>query len=237
MKYPRGPVVPTLFLFDIDGTLLRRLPPAHHQAIRTACEVVCGVQLGADGLGRTAGMTDSAILRRMLAAQGLLADDIAASLPALCVAAADAYDQLVGDDLSAYYTPYAVEALEWLAARGAALGLVTGNIQRIAWRKLRAAGLARYFRCGAFGDEAESRDALPPLALVRAHAVFARAFAPEEVYVVGDTPADIGCGAASGLRTIGVATGPEHSLEHLGACRPDHLIADLRGLEALELGL
>jgi phosphoglycolate phosphatase len=226
-----------LFLFDIDGTLLRRLPPAHRQAICAACEIVCGVRVGHDGLGRTAGMTDTAILRRLLAGQGISADTIAASLPALCATAADAYDQLVGDDLSAYHTPHAVEALEWLAARGAALGLVTGNIQRIAWRKLRAAGLARYFHCGAFGDEAESREALPPLALARAQAVFARAFAPEEVYVVGDTPADIGCGAASGLRTIGVATGPEHSLEHLRACQPDHLIADLRSLVALELEL
>jgi phosphoglycolate phosphatase-like HAD superfamily hydrolase len=226
-----------LFLFDIDGTLLRRLPPAHRQAICHACELVGGVQVDPDGLGRTAGMTDSAILRRLLAAEGMPAEEITARLPALCVAAADAYDRLVGDDLWAYHTPHAVEALDWLVRREAALGLVTGNIERVAWRKLRAARLARYFHCGAFGDEAEARDALPPLALARARTTFARDFAPEEVYVVGDTPADIGCGAASGLRSIGVATGPEHSLEHLRACRPDYLITDLRGLETLELGL
>jgi phosphoglycolate phosphatase-like HAD superfamily hydrolase len=57
------------------------------------------------------------------------------------------------------------------------------------------------------------------------------------VFVVGDTPADIACGAASGLRTIGVATGPEHTREHLRDCHPVFLLDDLRGLEALELGL
>ncbi len=32
-------------------------------------------------------------------------------------------------------------------------------------------------------------------------------FEPREVWVVGDTPADIRCGRASGLRTLAVATG------------------------------
>jgi phosphoglycolate phosphatase len=226
-----------LFLFDIDGTLLRGQPPAHRQAICDACLAVCGVRVDHAELGRTAGMTDTAILRRLLSAAGVPADEITASLPTLYSAAADAYDRLVDDDLSPYYTPHAAEALGWLSARGVALGLVTGNIERIAWRKLGAAGLADPFSCGAFGDEAEARNDLPPLAVERARLLFERPFAPEQVYVVGDTPADIGCGSASGLRTIGVATGPEHTLDHLRACDPDYLIADLRGLEGLELGL
>lgn len=224
-----------LFLFDIDGTLLRRLPPAHRRAICDACHTVFGVHIGPAELGGTAGMTDTAIARRALVAAGVPGHDIAAGLPAFYVAAADTYERIVEEDLSAYRTPHAAEALHWLAERGAALGLVTGNIQRIAWRKLGAAGLAAPFRCGAFGDEAESRDALPPLALARAQATFDRSFPPQQVYVVGDTPADIGCGAASGLRTIGVATGPEHTMDHLRACQPDYLIADLRDLEALAL--
>jgi phosphoglycolate phosphatase len=52
---------------------------------------------------------------------------------------------------------------------------------------------------------------------------------------VGDTPADIACGQASGLRTVAVATGPEHSFDHLGACMPDVLLTDLGGLMAMDL--
>ncbi len=207
-----------LFLFDIDGTLLRRLPPAHREAICAACLEVLDQRVAPDGLGRTAGMPSHVI---------------EASLPALYDAAAAAYDRLVDDDLRAYHTPYAAEALAWLADRGATLGLVTGNIQRIAWRKLSAAGLAEPFRFGAFGDESAAREALPPLALLRARDLFARSFSPDDVYVVGDTPADLACGMASGLRTIGVATGPERTLEELRACGPDYLIADLRELERL----
>lgn len=224
-----------LFLFDIDGTLLRRMPPYHREAVCAACREVFGVEVHPEAMGRTAGMTDTAILVRMLREAGVSDHAARQHLPALYDAAADAYDHLIADDLSAFHTPHAAESLSWLAARGMALGLVTGNIQRIAWRKLRAAGLDEPFRCGAFGDEAESRDDLPPLALERAHQAFGRAFGPDDVYVVGDTPADIACGASSQLRTIGVATGPEHTVEHLRACHPDYLIEDLRGLETLAL--
>jgi phosphoglycolate phosphatase-like HAD superfamily hydrolase len=223
-----------LFLFDIDGTLLRRMPPAHRQAICDAARAVYGVELAPADMGGTAGMTDTAIARRCLLAHGLAPDAIAAGLPAFFAAAADAYAHHVPADLRPYHTPHAEQTLDWLAGRGASLGLVTGNVERIAWIKLEAAGLASYFHCGGFGDEAEAREALPPLALARARQTFARDFAPSQVYVVGDTPADIACGAHSGLVTVGVATGPEHSFEHLRACSPDHLFADLAGLRTLD---
>ena len=226
-----------LFLFDIDGTLVAGMPPAHRRALCEACRVVYRVEVEPINLGPTAGMTDTAITLRLLASAGCDPAEARAGLPAFYTAAADAYERLVDRDLRAYRTPHAAEALAWLAASGAVLGLVTGNIQRIAWTKLTAAGLAVPFRCGAFGDEAEARDALPPLALERARAVFGRSFAPNTVFVVGDTPADIACGVASGLRTIAVATGPEHAIDHLRDCAPDFVIADLRELESLPLGL
>ena len=61
--------------------------------------------------------------------------------------------------------------------------------------------------------------------------MFGRDFAPDETYIVGDTPADINCGAAHGLRTIAVATGPAHALDDLRGCAPDHLFADLSGVQ------
>ena len=222
-----------LLLFDIDGTLLRRMPPAHREAVSDAARTVYGIELAPADMGRTAGMTDTAILRRELRAREVPDDAIEAGLTRFYAAAADAYAHRVPSDLRPYHTPHARETLDWLAERGEALGLVTGNIERIAWIKLEAAGLAHYFRCGAFGDEAEAREELPPLALARARHCFERSFAPGETYVIGDTPADIACGAHSGLRTVGVATGPEHSLEHLRACSPDYLFKDLRGLRGL----
>jgi phosphoglycolate phosphatase-like HAD superfamily hydrolase len=147
-----------LFLFDIDGTLLRRMPPAHRQAICDAAQAVYGVALGPADLGMTAGMTDSAIAWRTLRAAGVPAETITGGLPAFFVAAAGAYERHVPDDLRPYQIAHVVETLGWLRERDAALGLVTGNIERIAWTKLAAAGLAEWFACGAFGDEAAARE-------------------------------------------------------------------------------
>lgn len=224
-----------LFLFDIDGTLLRGMPPAHRQALCDAGLAVFGVQLEPLHLGKTAGMTDSMIARRMLLAAGVAPDEITRGLPAFYAAAADAYERHVPADLRSYQTPHAQRTLVWLREHDALLALVTGNIQRIAWRKLAAAGLESYFSFGAFGDEAESRDELPPLAMDRAEQRSGGRFASTDTYVVGDTPADIACGAASQLRTIAVATGPEHSLDELRACQPTYLLSDLGGLYDLPL--
>ena len=219
-----------LFLFDIDGTLVRRMPPAHRMALCDAAAQVYGVTVEPRHLGKTAGMTDSAIARRMLLDVGVSPDALSQGLSAFFAAAADAYERHVPDDLRPYLTPHATTSLEWLRSHQAILGLVTGNIERVAWRKLAAARLDEYFSFGAFGDEAELRDELPPHAIARAEQITSRHFAREQVYIVGDTPADIGCGVASGVRTIAVATGPEHSLEDLHACQPDYVFADLGGL-------
>lgn len=224
-----------LFLFDIDGTLLRRMPPAHRQALCDAARAVYGARLEAADLGQTAGLTDTAIARRMLRNAGVPEETIAAGLASFFDFAAQAYERHVPADLTPYHTPYAAEALAWLRELDVHLGLVTGNIERVAWIKLAAAGLNEYFGCGAFGDEAEAREELPPRAVERANHRFGRAYTPDEVYIVGDTPADIACGAASCYRTIAVATGRVHSLETLRAYGPDYVLEDLGGIASLTL--
>jgi phosphoglycolate phosphatase len=151
-----------LLLFDIDGTLLRAASPAHRLALCAGVEAIFGVQVAPLDLGQTAGMLDSALVRRMLHAAGVPADVIEAGMPAFFTAAAEAYERHAPPDLRPFHTPYAQPVLERLAGLGACLGLVTGSIQRIAWTKLRAAGLATYFTAGAFGDEATAREELPP---------------------------------------------------------------------------
>lgn len=241
----RTPAAESLFLFDIDGTLLRGAPPVHRQALCAAARAVYCVSISPSDLGQTAGMTDRAIARRALRAAGISDGAITRRLPAFFTAAAEVYEQTVPVDLSAYRTPHAAEALDWLVGHGAALGLVTGNVQRIAWAKLRAAGLVERFRVvgaleplpwvGAFGDEAEDRDALPPLALARAARTLGPGRGAEKTWIVGDTPADISCGLASGLQVIAVATGPSHTLDTLRAHSPTYAIADLREFASLPL--
>ncbi|HEU5370342.1 MAG TPA: HAD hydrolase-like protein [Ktedonobacterales bacterium] len=223
----------TLLLFDIDGTLLGGMPPTHRQAICEAAHQVFALSLTPDQITMTAGRTDTAIVYRVLEQVGLARSQITPALPTFFAAMENAYARLRLPDLRPYLLPAVAETLAWLDQRGAALGLVTGNLTGIAWSKLSAAGIRRYFQCGAFGEEAEARDALPALAAARAHACFGRAFRPENTFVIGDTPFDIACGAACGFRTIAVATGLAHSFDDLDGHRPDFLLRTLSELPKL----
>ena len=52
------------------------------------------------------------------------------------------------------------------------LGLLTGNLSRIARAKLQQAGLAQYFSTGGFGEESMNRADLVPVALAHAAETF-----------------------------------------------------------------
>jgi phosphoglycolate phosphatase-like HAD superfamily hydrolase len=130
--------------------------------------------------------------------------------------------------------PGVERALEALAARADCMqGLLTGNIEPGARRKLACFDLWRYFPVGAWGDDAEERPALLPVALGRASASAGVRFEPRHAVVVGDTPRDVAVGQAHGARTIAVATGGGYGRDELAACRPDHLFDDLSCTEAL----
>jgi len=118
--------------------------------------------------------------------------------------------------------------LDRLSRRGALLGLVTGNLTRIGWRKLERAGLHRYFRFGAFGEMASNRAGLARIALRQARDNgWINRDAP--VSLIGDAPQDIEAARANRLRAISVKTGitPPEELEQL---QPDVLLRDLRDL-------
>jgi phosphoglycolate phosphatase-like HAD superfamily hydrolase len=85
------------------------------------------------------------------------------------------------------------------------LGLLTGNFAEAARIKLEYFDLWRYFRCGAYGDDAHDRNELVPVALARAREIGAGGF--ERIFIVGDTPHDIACAAAGNATSIAVATG------------------------------
>lgn len=223
----------TLLLFDIDGTLLGGMPPTHSQAICEAARQMFDLSLSSDQITMTAGRTDTSIVYGVLEQAGLTRDQITPALPQFFAAMSATFERLCLPDLSRYLLPAVAETLAWLEQCHVALGLVTGNLTSIAWSKMRAAGIHHYFQCGAFGEEAEARDALPALAAARANACFGREFRPQNIYVVGDTPFDIACGVACGFRTIAVASGIAYTFDELRAHSADFLLRDLSELPKL----
>ena len=173
-----------------------------------------------------AGRTDAAIVRDLLVMAGVGRDEADARWPEVMDAAAAAYEELCPPDLSASVAPGVPELLAELGARPEAfrLSLVTGNLQPIARRKLASAGIGNYFEPGqgGFGSDHLDRDALPPIARARAGD-----WPRERTVVVGDTPRDIACARADGLRVAAVATGP-FAIEALADA--DAVVDDARAL-------
>lgn len=217
----------SLVLFDIDGTLVSRAGPHHRQALEQACLQIAGLPATTDGIP-VQGMLDGEILRQMLAAAGAAPSTIRAALPAVITRAQYLYGRSC-PDIRDKVCPGVPELLAALRAQGAVLGLVTGNLSRIAWKKMDRAGLKPYFRFGAFAEQGRTRAALARLAV--RHARSQRWVSRRTpVTLIGDHPNDINAARAAGIRSVAVATGVV-PYDELAQHRPDRLVADLRALE------
>ena len=214
---------PDLLLFDIDGTLLRAAANAHRDALLAALARVHG-PVGAwdDHRVDTGGRTDPEIARLILLGAGVSAERIDARMPEVRALACEEYARRAEADLSHTVVAGMAELLAALEGH-ATLSLVTGNLEPIARLKLERAGIGHHFPAGqgGFGSDSESRAALPGVARRRAgHAVGADAPWPRErTVVIGDTPRDVACARADGVRCFAVTTGPHgaEDLEHADA--------------------
>lgn len=203
-----------LLLFDIDGTLLLKASREHVEAMHAAIGRVYGVT----GPARVeaAGRTDLEIARHICLLAGVSAEAFECGIGELTVTVAELYAALVPDDLSERLAPGVPELLAALAARdGVLLSLVTGNLEPVARMKLRAAGIGEWFPAGqgGFGSDHEDRTELPPIARARA-GCSGDPHPREATLVIGDTPRDIACARADGVRCVAVAGGP-YALDEL----------------------
>ncbi len=195
-------------LFDIDGTLVLT-GRAGIRAMNRACEELVGHAMRSTGFRSPAAPTGSSCTTRSARS----ATPRRGSARASC---ATRYVAHLREEIAAAAAkgvkavmPGIRPLLDALAARrDVFLGLLTGNFEAGARIKLEHFDLWRYFRCGAFGDDAADRNALVPFALERARGVRARRPSRRsDVFVVGDTPHDVACARAVGAVPVGVATG------------------------------
>lgn len=211
-----------LLLFDIDGTLLST-DGAAGRAFESALIDVYGTA-GPIGEVSFAGKTDPQIAYELLAGAGIPRSTVKAMLPDLWGRYLEHLDdELVSSVVRVF--PGVAECLNHIETQSdrVMLGLLTGNIERGAQRKLDASSLGfSRFRVGAFGSDSENRNELPAIGAARAEAINKVRYERQAVVVVGDTPADITCGEAFGARTVAVATGV-FSRRQLEECRPDFL--------------
>lgn len=218
-----------LFLFDVDGTLLRS-GGAGRAAMSTSLESLYGVVDPMRGIS-LAGATD----------RSLFAQFTNKYLPDLRTESKEWEAEF--HRWSAHYVPFLKENLESgkfevrvfegvrefinrLLDEGARLGLLTGNISVGAWLKVEAAGLEDYF---FFEEKLSSANIDHPLDYGQWHRRVTRAN-PHSIYghvsgdrndlprevdrevhgeiiIIGDTEKDIRCAQENNMVSLGVGTG------------------------------
>lgn len=215
-----------LVLFDIDGTLLRS-GGAGRRSMERALHGVFGTK--GDDEYHYDGKTDKQIVRELMERAGKDAAQVEEKMPELL----DQYLAGLNDALKLEQhrvmlypgIPDLLDALE--NQDGIILGLLTGNIEAGARKKLVASGLdPDRFSVNAFGSDHAHRPELPGIAQRRAKELLGVDLEGSRIVVIGDTPADIDCGRSIGARAIGVATG-RYSVDELAAHSPYAVFQDL----------
>jgi len=213
-------------LFDIDGTLIRRAGPHHREALVEAVRRAAHVETTTEGVP-VAGMLDREILTVMMRKAGMTLAEIRKVMPEVVARAQSIYVRRV-PDISRKVCPGVRSLLRRLTARGVVIGLVTGNLSRIGWRKMERAGLRQYFRFGAFAEQASDRAGLVRIAIrqARQERWIGRQSA---ISLIGDHSNDVLAAKANNIRSIAVGTGVV-PLEELQSHEPDIAVPDLRSL-------
>lgn len=219
------------YLFDIDGTLLRSRDHVHYDSFFAAVDHVLARPLKLDGV-ILHGNTDPGILRDAFRIAAMQDESWRHHVPAIFshMSAAVSARQAEMDLL---VMPGVEATLAHLQAKGATLGVATGNIETIGWIKVTVAGLRDWFTFGGFADGYEVRSEMIAHALRLARTELGEQPADGEasICVVGDTIFDVTAARANGLPTIAVATG-NYTFEELMEAKPEVCATSLEALLA-----
>ena len=210
--------------WDIDGTLLLT-NYAGVAAMKDTIKELYGLDQFEFTYGM-AGRTDTYIARKAIEGiQGCCSpEEIAHMLTA--------YGHKLPASLvekNGHLLPHVKETLEWIRQDpGTTSLLLTGNCEAAAHAKLQYFGIEKEFDYGrsAFGEISELRGDLSQ-ALWEKVQEADPAVTPDQLIVVGDTPHDITCAQAIGVRSLIVLKGSSYPKDRLEVYHPWKIIPEL----------
>ena len=214
-----------LVLFDIDQTLIKN-SKGHSAAFSQAFKIVYGIDTTIDIINGQE-MTDQQIIIEVLKKNGLAEQTIKSQLKKCMKIMVESFNKMVDKD-EIIVLSGAQELLEELNKHRVLMGLVTGNLEPIARKKLKKVGLNHYFKIGGFGSDDINRTNLVKLAIKKAGKKIDFKF-NNNIFLFGDTPQDMIAGKEAKVKTVGVATGiySKRQLENAGA---DFILENLRDI-------
>ena len=214
-------------LFDIDGTLLRARGLGT-LAFRRALADVLKREFDLNGLDWL-GQTDGNVIRQLLSQNGFSQNKIDDLLPLIFEAYTAHFQDIVRERPNEIFPfPHVKKLLDSLSSH--ALALVTGNLMKTAFIKLKATGLDQYFPrgIGGFGSDDSHRPNLVPIAIERMRAHYRRDF--DKIVIIGDSHRDIQTARSAGTYAVAVATGHMDAASLASYC-PDLLLDDFSSPE------
>jgi len=230
-----------LILFDIDGTLTIR-NNIHTQAgwprFLYAIEKAYGVKAEIDLTVNYNGLVDRQIMWNIVEKYGISKISFDKNFH---IAAKALFTYTIRQDIKGekYYLALddAVKFAKILKkSRQYHIGLLTGNIQKMAYWKLKHTGIsAGLFSFGLFGDTADDRMQLAASVFSVARKALNTIFKPEDIVIIGDAVGDIMCANHIGAFSIIVTTGRHTDKEVLRSHKPGMLVDSLMDENVLRL--
>jgi len=211
-----------LVLFDIDNTLVQS-SSGHMQALLETIKDVYRIEANI-GVINHHGMTDQEIITRILGKYDVDTKTIQSNLKECIKRMPLKYEKIVASEniiiLQGVY-----DLLTSIDQLGLLIGLVTGNVEKIAHAKLKKIGIDHFFKIGGFGSDHINRANLVKIAIKRAADRIGIATAGN-IFLFGDAPQDMRAANEAGATPIGVTTGI-FSAEQLEAAGARKIVPDL----------
>ncbi|HEU5381202.1 MAG TPA: HAD hydrolase-like protein [Ktedonobacteraceae bacterium] len=213
-------------LFDIDWTLLAGGSKLHRDLLDQTFNTVYGVANASIQEIEPNGMITTQVIIEVLRLHEIT-EECALERMAEAIKAIENYFVEHEEEDECLLMPGAYELLSELKERHVPLGLLTGNVEGVAWRRITKAGLREFFDFGAFGDLAYKRVDLIPIARQRAREQCNIDAPLADFVIIGDSPLDVACAKAMGISSIAVGAGV-FSSEALMATEADLVVGSLQ---------
>jgi len=214
-----------LVLFDVDHTLMIA-GKSHKEAFVMAIKEVAGLDLKFP-VGMS-GMTDLQIIHNLLTDNNIETEENTDKK--IINVMIDYFQQA---DLSDAILLPGVPALlkRMQEHEDIVVGLVTGNIEEIAYTKLKHFGIKEFFLVGGFGHTSVIRSELIYDAIAHAERKIGT-IKKNNVFIIGDTPHDIKAAKETGVKVIAVATG-SHDVAALKKDSPNYVFNNLQDTDKI----
>ena len=217
-----------LAFFDIDNTLIQS-SSGHMEALLLSITEVYGLEVSIEVINHH-GMTDQEIIIRVLEKYEIDKATINTRLKDCLECMPRKYAEIVKSE-KIVILQGVFDLLSKLEQYGIILGLVTGNLEKIARAKLKKVGIHHFFRVGGFGSDHINRTNLVKIAIQRAEAQ-SDFGSHRRVFHFGDAPQDMKAGREAGVVPIGVATGV-FTAQQLTSAGAQKVIPDLKGADEI----